>query len=147
MAGVLADAIFRTGAKLSDFSVEVFVVVAFVVCLVVGPLLAFAPQLAAARRAANRAYGALAQRYARAFDTTWLRGGAPPDEPLIGGADIQSLADLTNALNVVRTMQLVPFTRQALLQLAVATLLPIAPLLLTIIPLEQLLKLLLGVVV
>ena len=40
-----------------------------------------------------------------------------------------------------------PFTRQALLQLAVATLLPIAPLLLTIMPLEQLLKLLLGVVV
>ena len=34
-----------------------------------------------------------------------------------------------------------------LLQLAVATLLPIAPLLLTIMPLEQLLKLLLGVVV
>jgi hypothetical protein len=44
-------------------------------------------------------------------------------------------------------MQIVPFTRQALLQLAVATVLPITPLLLTIMPLEQLLKLLLGVVV
>lgn len=53
----------------------------------------------------------------------------------------------TSALNVVRTMQIVPFTRQALLQLAVATVLPITPLLLTIMPVEQLLKLLLGVVV
>ena len=147
VAGVLAVAILHSGMKLTDFTVEVFVVVVFMLCLVVGPLLVFAPQLAAAKRAGNRAYGALAQTYARAFDTKWLRGGAAPDEPFLGSADIQSLADLTNALNVVRTMQIVPFTRQALLQLAIATLLPIAPLLLTIMPLEQLLKLLLGVVV
>ncbi|MEF8715862.1 MAG: hypothetical protein V5B39_20410 [Accumulibacter sp.] len=147
VAGVLADAIFHTGVKLTDFSVEVFMVVALMLCLVVGPLLVFAPRLAAAKRAGNRAYGALAQRLAREFDTKWQRGGAPAGQPFVSSPDISALADYTNALNVVRTMQIVPFTRQALLQLAVATLLPIAPLLLTIMPLEQLLKLLLGVVV
>lgn len=147
VAGVLADAIFHTGATLTDFKVELFVVVVFMLCLVAGPLLVFAPQLAAAKRLANREYGALAQGYARAFDSKWLRGGAAANEPFIGSGDIQSLADLGNALGVVRGMQLVPFTRQALLQLALATLLPVAPLLLTIMPLEDLLKLLLGVVV
>lgn len=147
VAGVLADAIFHTGRNLADFKVELLVLVVFMVCLVAGPLLVFASQLAAAKRAGSRAYGALAQSYARAFDAKWLRGGAPPAEPLLGSGDIQSLADLTNAVNVVRTMNLVPFTRQALIQLTLATLLPIAPLLLTIMPLEELLKLLLGVVV
>jgi hypothetical protein len=41
---------------------------------------------------------------------------------------------------------LVPFTPQTVLQLAVATLLPVAPLLLTMIPPEQLLERLLQIV-
>lgn len=147
VAGVLADAIFHTGAKLDEFSIEVVMVVALMVCLVVGPLLVFAPQLSAAKRAASRSYGVLAQRLAREFDTKWQGGGAPAGEPFLGSPDISALTDYTSALNVVRTMQIVPFTRQALLQLAVATVLPITPLLLTIMPVEQLLKLLLGVVV
>lgn len=147
VAGVLADAIFHAGARLTDFKVELFVLVVFMLALVAGPLLVFAPQLAAAKRRGNREYGALAQRHMREFDDKWLRGGAPRDELLIGSPDISSAADITSTLAVVRTMQLVPFTRQALMQLAIATLLPIAPLLLTIMPLEDLLKLLLGVVV
>ncbi len=147
VAGVLADAIFHTGVTLTDFTVEVFVLVAFMLCLVAGPLFVFSSQLAAAKRAGSRAYGALAQSYAKAFDAKWLRGGASPDEQLLGSGDIQSLADLTNAVNVVRTMNLVPFTRQALMQLTFATILPIGPLLLTIMPLDELLKLLLGIVV
>lgn len=147
VAGLLAEMIFQQGAKLPEFTIELFSIVVFMLCLVVGPLLVFAPMLAALKRRGNRVYGALAQSYVREFDAKWIGGDAAPEEPLIGSADIQSLADLTNALNVIRTMQIVPFTRQALIQLAVATLLPVAPLLLTMMPLEDLLKLLLGVVV
>ena len=49
-----------------------------------------------------REYGTLAQRYVREFDDKWLRGGAPADEPLVGTADIQSLADLGNSFEVVQ---------------------------------------------
>ena len=83
-------------------------------------------------------YGTLAQRYAREFDHKWLRAGALADEPLIGSADIQSLADLGNSFEVVKGMRWAPFTLQTLLHLAVATLLPVAPLLLTTFSLEQL---------
>ena len=74
-------------------------------CVVLGPLLVFAPQLAQAKRTGNREYGALAERYVREFDTKWLRGGASSDEPLVGSADIQSLSDMANTFEVVRTMQ------------------------------------------
>jgi hypothetical protein len=81
----------------------------------------------------------------REFDVKWLRGGAPADEPLIGSADIQSLADLGNSLEIVRTMRIAPITKEAIGQLALATLIPIAPLTLTMMPLEELLKKLFGI--
>ncbi|HEY7558236.1 MAG TPA: hypothetical protein VIH18_25865, partial [Candidatus Binatia bacterium] len=87
----------------------------------------------------------LAERYVREFDAKWLRGGAPAGAPLVGSADIQSLADLANSFEVVRTMQLAPITRDALLRLVAATLVPVVPLLLTMMPLEELLKRLFGI--
>jgi hypothetical protein len=42
-------------------------------------------------------------------------------------------------------MRILPVTKDAILHLATATLLPVAPLLLTIMPLEELLKMLVGV--
>ncbi|HEY1458587.1 MAG TPA: hypothetical protein VGH59_00865, partial [Casimicrobiaceae bacterium] len=89
-------------------------------------------------------YGTLAERYVREFDAKWLHGGAPADEPLVGSADIQSLADLGNSFEVVKGMRFAPVTRDAILQVAVATLVPVAPLLLTVMPLEELLKNLFG---
>ena len=94
-----------------------------------------------------REYGTLAERYVREFDAKWLRGGAPANEPFVGSADIQSLADLGNSYEVVRTMRFAPITREARHHLVAATLLPIAPLLLTIMPLEELVKLLFGILV
>ena len=81
----------------------------------------------------------------REFDGKWLRGGAQHDEPLVGTADIQSLADLGNSYEAVRTMRLAPITRDAVLRLGAAALAPIVPLLLTMMPLEELVKTLFGI--
>jgi hypothetical protein len=145
LAGLIANRIFYLSAALPEFKIEIAVVVVFLLCVVLGPLLVFAPQLAEAKRTGNREYGALAARYVREFDAKWLRGGAPADERLVGSGDIQSLADLANSFEVVRTMQLAPITRDALLRLLVATLAPLAPLVLTMMPLEELLRKLLGI--
>jgi hypothetical protein len=125
LSGMMASKIFYTGATLP---------------------LAFGPKLAAAKRAGLREYGTLSQRYVREFDGKWLRGGAPADEPLVGTADIQSLADLDNSFAVVSGMRWVPFTGQTVLQLAVITLLPVVPLTLTMISLQELLERLLRTV-
>jgi hypothetical protein len=145
LAGPMANRIFYVGGTLSEFKIEIAVLVVFLLCVVLGPLLVFAPQLAQAKRTGNREYGTLAERYVREFDAKWLRGGAAPNEPLVGSADIQSLSDLANSFEVVRTMQIAPITKDAVLRLIVATLAPIVPLVLTMMPLEELLKTLFGI--
>jgi hypothetical protein len=146
LAGPLASRIFFAGAKLSDFRAEAVALVVVVLLVVFSPLLFFAPQLAAARRKGMREYGTLAERYAREFDTKWLRGGAPSGETLLGSADLQSLADLGNSLDVVKEMRTFLITRDAIVRLAAATFAPIIPLALTMMPLEELLKKLFGMI-
>jgi hypothetical protein len=146
LAGLLANRIFYLGAALPAFKPEIAVLVVFLLGVVLGPLLVFAPQLAETKRTGDREYGALAQRYMRAFDVKWLRGGAPADEALVGSGDMQSLADLRNSFEVVRTMRIAPVTTEALLRLVAATLVPLVPLALTMMSLEELLKRLIGIV-
>jgi hypothetical protein len=145
LAGNLANQIFHTGASLTQFRLEVLLLMLFMLVLVVGPLLVFAPQLANTRRTGLREYGTLAQQYVRDFDAKWVRGGAGADEPMLGSGDIQSLADLGNSFSIIQDMRVVPVTRQAMVQLAGATVAPVVPLLLTLMPLEDLIKKLFGV--
>ncbi len=98
------------------------------------------------KRTGAREYGTLAERYVREFDTKWLRGGAPADEPLLGASDIQSLADLANSLEVVRTMRPWLITKEVIVVLVAAVVAPMVPLLLTVMPLSELLKKVAGIV-
>ena len=145
VAGMLANRIFYLGAGLLDFKLEVAIMLFFVLALVSVPLLLFAPRLAQAKRDGLREYGTLSERYAREFDAKWLRGGAPAGEALVGSADVQSLADMGGSFEMVQNMLPAPVTKAMVIQLAMATLAPIVPLALTMMPLEELLKRLLGV--
>jgi hypothetical protein len=140
LSGMIANRIFYEGANLMSFKPELFGTVVVMVFAVLGPLLAFAPRLRRTRRQGLEECGALGQRYAREFDDKWIRGGAPPGELLIGTADIQSLADLRNSFLVVRDIEFAPFTMKVVLSMAVTTLLPVAPLLLTMFSAEQLVE-------
>jgi hypothetical protein len=139
LAGMIANRIFHTGARFLEFKVEIVGTVALLVFLILGPLLVFTPKLRAVRYQGLEEYGSLGQRYAREFNVKWIRGGRPADEPLLGSPDIQSLADLRNGFLVVEGIQLVPFGMKNVALLAVTTLLPVAPLLLTTFSVEQLL--------
>ena len=138
LMGHLATRVVVLKTPLTDFKTEIGLMVVFVLCMILGPMLIFSPQLLRARREGVRTYGALAERYVREFDLKWLRGGGPADERLLGSADIQSLADMGNSYKLVQGMRTMLITRETVLRLAVVTLIPIAPLLLTIIPVEEL---------
>ena len=146
LAGMIANRILFAGASLPQFKIEVVGLVALMVAMVVGPLLVFIPRLEAAKRTALREYGALAQRYVREFDRKWLRGGPPPAEPLIGSADIQSLADLGNSFEVVKQMRWIPVTSQTLIHLALMAIVPLLPLALTMFSVDELVQRLLKIV-
>lgn len=145
LAGMIANHIFYEGKTLLDFKPEIVAAVVFLLLLVLGPLCVFAPRLAQVKRQGLLEYGALANRYVDEFDQKWLRGGAPLDEPLVGSGDIQSLNDMAGSFEVVHTMRLFPFSKTVVLQTAIAGLLPLLPLTLTMISLEDLVKRLLGI--
>jgi hypothetical protein len=140
VAGVVANRIFYAGATLADMRFEIAIMVAYLLVLVFAPLTVFAYQVNEAKRRAARIYGRLAQRYVRDFEEKWLPQDSPSGESPVGSGDIQSLADMANSLATVRATRTVPVSRDAVLKLAVAALVPLAPLLLTMIPAEELAK-------
>ena len=145
LAGQIANRIFYEGKTLLDFKPEIFVAVIFLLLLVLGPLCVFAPRLAQVKRQGLLEYGALASSYVDGFEKKWLRGGAPSDEPLVGSGDIQSLNDLAGSFEVVNSMRPFPFDKVVVLQTAIAVLLPVLPLALTMISLEDMVKRLVGI--
>jgi len=146
LAGLIANRLFFAGGRLSDFLIDILAIVAVTVFVVLAPLLVFARKLDDVARTGALEYGALAQKYARDFDQKWLRRAAPADEPLLGSADIQSLADMASSFAVVHEMRWVPFTIRDVLQLGTIALLPIVPLTLTMFSLQELLERLLRLI-
>jgi hypothetical protein len=138
LAGMIASRIFYGGQNLLDFQLDVVGLVIVLVLFILVPLTMFTPRLAQAKRRSKGEYGRLANRYVQEFDAKWIRGGAPAGEALLGSADIQSLADLGNSYAVVREMRPVPFGLDTVTRLVIVTVAPLLPLVLTIIPLEEL---------
>ena len=145
VAGSIANRILHEGAKLPDYRFELAGMAAFLLAIVLGPLCVFAPSLNRARLAGLRTYGRLASDYVVAFAGKWASGMAQ-GEPLLGSPDIQSMADLERSFAIVREMKLVPFGKKTILQFIVVIAIPLAPLVLTIFSLEELLKPLIQVV-
>lgn len=144
LSGHVAFQVYFEAVPIETFKTlfVVYLVLMELICL--GPLLIFAPLLARTRRAGLRDYSILADAYNRAFHRKWVAGEAPPDEPLLGSSDIQSLADLGNSFGVIREMRIFPFSQQQILQIAVITSLPGLPLIFLVMPVGELLKLLAG---
>ena len=141
----IANRIFVHGAALLDFKIVIIALAVWMLILFLGPFLVFSAQLAVARRQGERDYGPLAERYSQQFDEKWVHAEKPAKDPLLGSADIQSLADMANVYQVVKNMRTIPITRQAVIQILASTLAPIAPLALTMMPLAEAIKLLFGI--
>ena len=92
------------------------------------------------KRQGRREYGVLAAHYTSEFHAKWIEGKAPAGEPLVGSADIQSLADLANSYDVVREMRPVPFSRDTIVQIVGAVAIPLLPLGLSVVPADEIIK-------
>ena len=138
LAAEIGDRIFQLGAKLPQFQLDIVVVLIAVLLLVYLPLLFFVTRLFDARWKGLRDYGGFAARYVEDFRDKWIKGkeGAEKGAEL-GSGDIQSLADLANSFQVVDAMSIVPFNFKSVLCLGVLVLLPLAPLLFTMMPINE----------
>ncbi len=142
-----ADAAFRIvfqNDAIETFKMPLVILLIATQTVILAPLLMFSPVLARTRREWLRSYSLLVVSYNRAFHEKWIDGPPPEGEPLLGSADIQSLADLGGSFEFIRAMRTVPFSRRVILQLAIITALPGLPLLLLVVPVEKILNTLGG---
>ena len=147
LSGTVASQILNEGATLPDFKILIVGSLAFLMLIAFLPFGFFALQLARARRAGLRKYGLMATRYASEFRDKWLQAPENCEVELLGSADIQSLADLANGYAVIEQMRPLPFGRDLVMKLAVVIVMPLLPLVLTMVPFEQLLQQLIKVVI
>ena len=137
LAGVVGGRVLYAGDQLQSFKLQIGGSIAFFVVAILAPLLMFTPQMARVRRKGLADYGLFAQRYVEGFDKKWIRAPFSVGEAL-GTGDIQSLADLAGSYDVIREMRVVPFDLKDASRLAIATAVPLSPLLLTIFSPEEL---------
>lgn len=132
--------VLYAGQKLPDFKMDIAGSLLFFSVLMVVPLGFFTVQLNQAGRTAKREFGALASRYVDDFRQKWVQGGVRGEEPLLGTADIQSLADLGNSYATVKDTRLLPMSKQDLFRLVGIIVLPFLPLVLTMFSVDEVIK-------
>jgi hypothetical protein len=138
-ASMLARALLWGGASINQFQAALGLWVAFFVALFTVPLFFFAGPIKKAKRAALFAYSTLSSRHNLAFERRWLFEKAGGEDKLLGAPDASSLADLATGYEAVKNMLPVPLSKEAVLPVVVATVLPLIAAAATQVPLRQML--------
>ncbi len=105
IVATFAEQLLYGGALIRSVVLPLAVTIIGITSALVAPLLLFTPRLIATRYRGLLHYGVLASSYTRAFESKWLKNEAPPTEGLLGSADVQSLADLSNSFQVIQSMR------------------------------------------
>jgi len=145
VAGGLAQIVLTSNAAVSSFKVEIFATVVILVALFAGPLTFFYRQLRKVRLHGALEYGELWQRQRRQFDKKWMRS-VPQQADLLSVPDFSEATDLSQILERVHQIKLVPCRRMQILDLAIYILTPFAIVITLQYPIEQIMKELLKMV-
>jgi hypothetical protein len=142
-AGIFGNDVIFGKTPVQTFKTPVIALALLALLTFEGPLLFFAPRLRRVRRKGLLEYGKLSIEYTTEFHEKWIGRKRPMNEPLVGNADIRSLADLGNSFEMIERMRIVPFDLRAIIWLVLCFLLPMLPLLLSVVPLSEIIETLL----
>jgi hypothetical protein len=145
VASAVGNEILNNGASLTAFQTPLIIVGVIALGLALAPLLVFRRTLVRAKRRGMFEYGKMATAYVQTFERKWLGGKDAADEELSISADIQGLADLGGSFDRVSAMSRYFIDLRTTLYYAIALAVPIAPLVLTEIPLQDFLMLIFNV--
>ena len=143
VAGSVGTKVLHEGATLASFQLPLAVFIAISIILGLLPLAVFWRPLWNAKEAGLMEYGAFSSRYVQDFHREWLVEKARKS-PFEARDDIGPLCDIGTSFERVIDMRIIPISLKNTLTFAVAGLAPMLPLLLTVMPLKDLLKLLIG---
>lgn len=125
-----------SGARLGDFQSVFIVLVLFILIVLTGPLLVFAPRLIMLRQTGLLRYGTLASRYTQLFDRKWIESAETTDQRILGHEDIQALGSLGESYDLIRRMKILPIEPSDFIAFALPMVIPALPLILTVVPLK-----------
>jgi hypothetical protein len=146
VAGAVGTKILYEGASLLSFQWPLVVFVGLSVAFGIAPLAVFWRPLRMAKERGLIDYGSFCLRYAQDFQQRWI-GTKAGEKPIDAQDDIGPLADIGASFERVFTMQMLPLTLRDAVTFAIASLAPMLPLALTVMPLKDLLKLLMQAMI
>lgn len=125
-----------------SYKIPVAALIILMLLLFLGPLFMFAPILLRTRRKALHDYSTLACKLGRLYEQKWVKGN-PLGESFLSTPDNTSLANYSHDYELVDRMRVFPFEPRTAVALTIAGLIPMVPLLATVMPMEEIFKLLL----
>lgn len=146
-ASSVAESIVFDGRTAAEFRYLVGAQVVAVVLLLAGPWLLLIPRMLDLKIKGWFEYGGLASELGRQFEARWIASKEKPDAEALHAPDFSATTDLYSVAANVRGINLMVVDLPALITLAVATLLPYAPILFVIMPFDELVKLALKTIV
>lgn len=147
VAGTLANKVFYEGVQPMDHKGIPIVTVIAVLLLFLTPPLVFSGRLRHVRIRGIYEYGMLASHLGTAFERKWLGKEAQVDSDSLSQPDFSATVDLYGVASNVYEMTPAIISRQTVLMLVAATLAPFVPIWLTAIPLQTILKAMMGMLV
>ncbi len=138
LSGMITNRIWHDGANLLDFKIDMLGIIGLLLVLVLTPLVFFLLPMAQAKRVGTNKYAAMASNFVNMFSTRWL--DKITSKSIVEAEDIQSLADLSNSFEATRDMKVLPFGFGNVLQLFIISILPLLPLIFTLIPLVEIIR-------
>ena len=144
-ASTAMGSVLRYQALHSVFSHEsltiVLVLWVMVVLLIfVGPLALFGPKLNHLRRVGYLQYASLAHLQAEQFHEKWVHGRQAHLGELLAAREMGALTGLAHTFDRLRRTRLVPVDKTTLVEVAAAAAAPMLPVIITRVPLMELLK-------
>ena len=146
IAGFVANHALHDGMPLAAFKYHIGALVLVVLFLVAGPTTVFAGRLLAVWRRGVFEYGALADHVGLEFERRWFARSILPGASPLEVPDFSATTDLYSIVGNVYAMQFAPVDWRSLFLLALATLLPFVPVVFAVAPLDEILKVLAGLV-
>jgi hypothetical protein len=142
VSAAAANRILYAGATLMSYKAALIAIIIGSALIGLLPLLVFTPHLVRAKRTYWTTYSRFASDYVWSFQQKWL-GKKDHGEEALGSGDIQSLADLGGSFDRLVGMRPVAIDRRLVVSFLFAAAAPILPLVLTVMPLRDIIKMLL----
>lgn len=146
---VISSSLLKTMALVPTSQVFIWLVIGgwvlLIVVLVFTPLVFFSMPMIRTRENALIEYGRLAHIHHHAFHEAWTKRERH-SEALLGSADPSAAADINAIVETALSMRLVPISLATILQILLAAVLPFVVVLVSLIPLAELLQWLVGAI-